>query len=52
MKYSVISITLNHLIVTIAVLTGMQLEQQLDCKVVEGATVLDYLDEWSQATLS
>lgn len=35
-----------------SVLTGMQLEQQLDGEVVEVTTVLDNLDERSQATLA
>lgn len=34
------------------VLTGMQLEKQLDFEVVELTAVLDDLDEWSQATLA
>lgn len=36
----------------VVVLTGMQLEKQLDFEVVELAAVLDDLDERSQATLA
>lgn len=36
----------------ITVLTGMELEQQLDGEVVEVTTVLDHLDERRQPTLA
>lgn len=43
---------LNSFFGFITVLTGMQLEQQLDGEVVEVTTVLDNLDEWRQPTLA